>query len=285
MRKVIFALALVAFMVGSVSANMDQALTTGTPSADRGTYPILGTIPMAQNDYCVGVGFDGTYLWVSAGDQATGFCEFYIYDEYGTQVANVTQGGGATSWGHRDMCWNGDYMFGSFSTMVDGFGPDYMFAGYFIGALNPNRAMAHLANNEFYTAGFGEQLTRMEWDGNWGSAAVNTYLGAWDGAYGLAYDCIDDVLHMSTADYSGNIFIIDPGTGFLIGTATSMPEYESTAGARWLTRHSSGSSLLCLCSRLPTRWYSMTSVTQPPRPPMRVAGARSRPCTGRKSMP
>jgi hypothetical protein len=230
MRKVIFALVLTAFMAAGAYATQDVASESAPANLHDGTWPILGTIPLDMNDYCVGVGFDGTYLWVSAGDQATGFCEFYIYDEYGTQVANVTQGGGATGWGHRDMAWNGSYMFGSFSTMVDGFGPDYMFAGYFIGALNPNRALAHYGNNVFYTCGFGEQLTRMEWDGVWGSAAATTYLGSWDGAYGLAYDCVDDVLIMSTADYSGNIFILDPATGFLISTATSLPEYDIAGG-------------------------------------------------------
>lgn len=252
MRKAIFALALAAFVAGSAGAyTAEIASKTGTPNLSDGTFPILGTIDLSVNDYCVGVGYDGTNLWVSAGDQSTGQCEFYIFDEYGTQVANVPQGGGASSWGHRDMCWNGDYMFGSFSTMVDGFGPDYMFAGYFIGALNPNRAMAHTGDNVFYTAGFGEQLTRMEWDGNWGSAASNTYLGAWDGAYGLAYDCVDDVLFMSTADYSGNIHIIDPATGFLIGTSTTMPEYDIQGGCTMADTAQFGFILVVLMQSAP----------------------------------
>ena len=251
MRKVIFALALTAFIAGGASAfTADFSQKAGTPNYSDGTFPILGTIPNDQNDYCVGVGYDGTNFWVSAGDQATGQCEFYIWDEYGNLLDNVPQGGGASSWGHRDMCWNGSYMFGSFSTMVDGFGPDYMFAGYFIGALNPNRAMAY-NGTYFYTAGFGEQLTQMEWDGVWGSAASNTYLGAWDGAYGLAYCGIDDVLYMSTADYSGNIHMIDPGTGFLLDTFTSLPEYDIAGGCTMACTAQFGDILVILMQSAP----------------------------------
>ncbi len=230
MRKAILALALMAFVAGSAgAAPQDASPTAGVPNYTDGTFPILATVDLSVNVYCVGVGYDGTNFWVSAGDQGTGTCEFYIFDEYGTQIDNVPQGGGATSWGHRDMCWNGSYMFGSFSTMVDGFGPDYMFAGYFIGALNPNRALAY-DGTYFYTCGFGEQLTQMMWDGNWGSAASSAYLGAWDGAYGLAYDGTANVLYMSTADYTGNIHEIDPATGFLMATHTSLPEYDIAGG-------------------------------------------------------
>jgi hypothetical protein len=214
--------------VSASATEQDVAPTTGPANPGDGSFPILFTIPMDQNAYCVGVGFDGTNLWVSAGDQETGVCEFYIYDEYGTLLDNVPQGGGATSWGHRDMCWNGSYMFGSYSNLVDAFGPDYQFAGYYIGCLNPNRAMAY-NGTDFFTCGFGEQLTRMEWDGNFGSVATCNYLGAWDGAYGLAYDYMDDCLYMSTADYTGNLWKLSMD-GFLLDSYTCLPEYDIAGG-------------------------------------------------------
>jgi hypothetical protein len=229
MKKVVFALGLMGIVATGASALMtDAAPTAGIQHPGEGTFPILFVIPMDINAYCVGVGYDGTNFWVSAGDQATAVCEFYIWDEYGNMIDNVPQGGGASGWGHRDMCWNGSYMFGSYSNLVDGFGPDYMFAGYFIGCLNPNRAMAY-DGTCYYTGGFGDQMTRMTWDGNFGSAASCDFLGSWDGTYGLAYDYVDDVLYMSLADYSGDLHMMTTD-GFLLDTYTTLPEYDIHGG-------------------------------------------------------
>ena len=250
MRKVILALALATFVAASASAfEQDVAPTTGVPNVSDGTFPILFTIPLDMNDYCVGVGYDGTNFWVSAGDQATGLCEFYIFDEFGTLLDNVPQGGGASSWGHRDMAHDGDFMFGSYSNLVDGFGPDYQFAGYFIGCLNPNRALAY-NGTDFYTCGFGEQLTQMSWDGNFGTVASCSYLGAWDGAYGLAYDYMDDCLYMSTADYTGNIHQLTMD-GFPLATHTTLPEYDIQGGSTMACTAQYGYVLVVLMQSAP----------------------------------
>ena len=229
MRKVIFALALTSFLAVGASATMnDVSPTAAAPNPGDGTFPILFTIPMDLNNYCVGVGYDGTNFWVTAGDAGTGVCELYIWDEYGNMIDNVPQGGGATGWGHRDLCWDGDFMFGSYSNLVDAWGPDYSFAGYFIGCLNPNRAMAY-DGDFYYTGGFSDQLTKMDWDGTFGTAAGCQFLGSWGGTYGLAYDYVDEVLFMSTADYSGDIHMMTTD-GFLLDTYTSLPEYDIQGG-------------------------------------------------------
>lgn len=230
MKKLVLALCLTGFVaVGASALELnDVSPTAGVPNYGDGTFPILGTIPLDMNDYCVGVGYDGTYFWVSAGDSQTGVCEFYIYDEYGTQVANVPQGGGATGWGHRDMTYDGQYMFGSYSNLVDAFGGDYGFAGYYIGCGNPNRALAY-DGTDFYTGNFSEQLAIMTWDGVFGTAAACVFMGPGYSTYGLAYDEIGDVLWMSTADYTGNLYECTTDF-FILGLHTTLPEYDIHGG-------------------------------------------------------
>lgn len=231
MKRLLGALALVALASSGAYAVSDVApgATPGGATSGDGTFPIVFEISLDINNYCVGVGFDGAYFWVSAGDQMTGLCQFYIYDDAGNLLDTQAQGGGATGWGHRDMAWNGDYMFGSYSNMVDGFSDPATFAGFFIGPISPNRALAY-DGAAFYASGFGEYLWKLTWDGAFGSVAATENLGGpWDGAYGLAYDCSNGVLYMSTADYTGNIHELAMD-GFLLNTYTTLPEYDIQGG-------------------------------------------------------
>jgi hypothetical protein len=237
MKKLVLALGLAAFVAVGASAVENEVApgVGGSGSMADGTFPIMATIDLeaqtSGNVYSVGVGYDGNF-WVSTGDQATGFCEFYLYDEYGTLLDNVQQGGGATGWGHRDMCYDGEFMFGSYSNLVDGFGPDMGYAGYFVGAISPNRALA-TDGDYFYTCGFGEYLYRMSWDGNFGSAAFPEIISAatFASCYGLAYDGNDDVLYMtfSSSGGPGDIYQISPD-GVTLNIFSTEPEYLQHGG-------------------------------------------------------
>jgi hypothetical protein len=229
MRKILVALACTAMVVTSAYATSDVAPTVGEPSTGR-TFTYLGQFPVVGNDYAVGVGFDGMYLWVTAGNQATGYCEFYVYDEYGNLIDTAHQGGGATGWGLRDLCFDGQYMFGSYSMQINGFSDILVYDGYFLGPINPNRAMA-FDGMYYYTAGFGTNLYQLDWDGVWGSSAFPTVLGStlWAGAYGLAYDCVNDCLWMSTADYSGDVYRIGLD-GTLLETLSTLSSGFDIAG-------------------------------------------------------
>jgi hypothetical protein len=204
MKRLLGALLLAAFASSAFAMN-DVATEGVPPTGAEAMLDELFVIPLDVNNYCVGVGFDGTYVWVSAGDQATGACEFYIFDQNGVQVDNVAQGGGASGWGHRDMVWDGTYMYGSYSTMIDAFSDPATLAGGFFGPINPCRALAY-NGTYFYTGGFSENLYQLEWDGNWNSTATATSLsGPYSGTYGLAYDCALDKLWMSTAASTGEL--------------------------------------------------------------------------------
>jgi hypothetical protein len=201
----------------------------------------------------VGVGFDGEYLWVTAGDGGTGFCEFYIYDEYGELVAGpVHQEGGATGWGNRDLAYNGTHMFGSYDTKINGYSDWETFVDYFNGRISPNRAMAY-NGTYFYTCGFSENLWQLDWDGNWQSTATATDLGGpWSGAYGLAYDSESDCLWMTTADRTGDIHQLDMD-GTLIETFTSMNEYDLHGGCTMADTEQWGYVLVVLMQSSPDK--------------------------------
>lgn len=241
MKKLMCALVLVAFAATAYAAN-DVAPTVGKPATGSRIFEELAWWPMDQNNYIVGTGFDGEYIWISAGDQMTGFCEFYLYDMDGNQIDTDHQGGGATGWGNRDMAWNGDYMFGSYSNMVNGFADIHTYAGFFMGPISPCRALAY-DGEFFYTCGFGESLWKLEWNGTWGTSATTTNLGGpWDGAYGLAYDCYQDCLWMSTADYTNNVHQLDR-TGFLLNTYTLGAPYTIQGGCTMVDHPTHGTVL------------------------------------------
>lgn len=218
MKKLLGVLVMIAF-AGAAYATQDaanEASSNWTGPTDDPTQ--VGYFPCNENVYCVGCGWDGDYVWVSAGDQGGPPCRFYLYDEYGNLVDQGGQAGGATGWGHRDLAFKDGIMFGSYSNLVGGhsYGGSgtFIYEGYFIGApINPNRAMAW-DGTYFYSGGFGTNLYRMEWNGTWGTASVVTDLGGpYDGTYGLAYDCYQDCLWMTTASYTGELYQFDL-TGF-----------------------------------------------------------------------
>lgn len=233
MRNYILVLALATIACTGAYA-VEDADYSFAPAPDitpaDGDFPILFEIPLEMSIQCVGVGFDGEYLWVSSGD-SPGACMFYIFDEYGTFIGEFEQGAGATGWGHRDMAHDGTYMVCSYSLNIDCYADWTTFSGYFVGALDPNRAMAY-DGTYYYTGGYGENLKRMTWDGVFGSyASVEDLGGPWEGTYGLAYDCFNDCLWMtiSLASEPGILHQVTTN-GILITTYSLLPEYGRQGG-------------------------------------------------------
>jgi hypothetical protein len=230
--------------------NTDAAPIQGVASQGRGSFPILGSFDLNESDYCVGVGFDGTDFWVSAGDPYNyDASRFFMYDESGALLANVTQGGGvpAGNWGYRDQCWDGSAMYCSYNTSVAGFSDVNTYLGNFGGAISPNRAMAW-DGTYFYTSSFGSGLYRMEWNGTWGAASNVTQLtaaGTFPGAYGLAYDPVLNCLWLTNADYTGDVFQLDM-LGNVLNVFTTMPEYNMHGGCTMANTVSHGLVLAIL---------------------------------------
>ncbi len=215
--KVLLGLLILAASASTAHAANDTDMASNSspwPGIRREAPPQIGYFPL-PDVYSVGLGTDGTYIWISAGDQAGPPCKFYLFDEDGNQIDVGAQGGGATGWGHRDLCYyDGGVVLGSFSDLVGGHSYAgsglFVYEGYFYGApINPNRALAW-DGTYFYTGGFGTNLCRLEWSGAWGSSAVVTDLGGpYSGTYGLAYAGDQVCLWMTTASYTGEIYQFD----------------------------------------------------------------------------
>lgn len=243
MRVALLAILAVAIAAPAFAMTADVSPTHGVPHPERGTFPIVHSWGIPDDAYCVGIGFDATYVWVSAGDQAGFGCRFHIFDELGNVIDVRPQGAGASGWGHRDMttyaeCADAFTMLGSYSMQINGFFFDSSHQGFFQGAINPNRALAAHAEGSatrVWTGGFGEYVWTAEWNRTWGATVSWSQLtGATvSGTYGLAFDFSTGPeqgrLWMTTADYTGSLFLYDLA-GNVIGSYTFLPEYDIQGG-------------------------------------------------------
>jgi len=271
MKKLLGVLIVVAF-AGSAYATTDMANETTSNWNGPVDDPVqVGYFPLNENVYCVGTGWDGDYVWVSAGDQAGPPCRFYLYDEYGNLVDQGGQGGGASGWGERDLAFKDGIMFGSYSNLVGGHSyggaSTFIYEGYFIGApINPNRAMAY-DGTYFYSGGFSTNLYRMQWNGVWGSASVVTDLGGpYSGTYGLAYDCDQECLWMTTASSTGEIYQFDL-TGFPLAVYVD-PAHPTFGGCEMADTNQYGYVLQALAQETPDGivFYEVGSIPSPVQP-------------------
>jgi len=271
MKKLLGVLVLAAFASAAYATNNDVAPLSVPWSGGYADDPVqVGYFPVPDT-YSVGYGWDGTYCWVAAGDQSGPPCKFYLFDEYGNQVDVGGQGGGASGWGHRDLAWDGQHMFGSFSNLVGGhtYGGStiFIYDGYFIGApINPNRALA-FDGQYFYSGGFSTNLYRMEWNGVWGSASVVTDLGGpYSGTYGLAYDCWQDCLWCTTASSTGEIYQFDT-TGFPLNVYVD-PAHPTFGGCEMTNTVQYGFVLGALVQESPDGvvFYNVGSQPSPVKP-------------------
>ena len=173
--------------------------------------------------YCVGVGFDGTNLWVTDAQEVGGVGDnmFRIIGLDGTLVNSVEQNGTA-SWGLRDLCWDGTYMYGSQSNIVDYYDGSVVKQGsYTCMAVSPNRAQGW-DGTYFYTGSFSTNVYQVTWNGTSGSTASYTTWStavANGGIYGIAYDDFNTCFWVSTASSDGQMYQIDT-SGALISAFT-----------------------------------------------------------------
>lgn len=269
MKKLLGVLVLAGFVSAALATN--DVTTEGIPWSGSTDNPIqVGYFPL-PDAYSVGLGWDGSYIWIAAGDQAGPPCHFYIFDEYGNQVDIGGQGGGATGWGHRDLTFKDGIMFGSFSNLVGGHSYAgagiFIYEGYFVGGpINPNRALAY-DGTYFYTGGFGTNLYRLEWNGVWGSSALVVDLGGpYSGTYGLAYDCWQDCLWMTTAASTGEIYQFDT-TGFPLNVYVD-PAHPTFGGCEMADTIQHGFVLAALVQESPDGvvFYDVQSQPSPVQP-------------------
>jgi hypothetical protein len=178
---------------------------------------------LGASAYCVGVGFDGTNLWATDGAEAGGVGDnmIHVIGVDGTLINSVMQNN-TSSWGLRDLTWDGTYMYGSESNTVCYYDINVVKQGsYTCAACSPNRAEAW-DGTYFYTGSFTNTIYQVTWNGVSGSSATYTTWStavANGGTYGCAYDDYNDCFWVSTASYDYQIYQIDT-SGSLINAFT-----------------------------------------------------------------
>ena len=238
MRIIVVTLVFVCVVFAS-NATTDAAFSVnpGTATGSDGFLDQLDYIDLealGTSVYCVGVGFDGTNFWVTDAQDVGGVGPNTIWvisgDAAHTVVTSFDQYQTA-SWGLRDLCTDGTYMFGSQDNTVDFYDiGTYAYEGYYTCmAVSPNRAQAW-DGTYFYTGSFSDEIYQVTWDGVPGSIATYT---SWSssvlngGTYGAAWDAYNDCLWVSTASADFTIYQID-NAGTLI--AAHMYDIELAGG-------------------------------------------------------
>ncbi len=189
------------------------------------TTQLSGPVPLFEMDVqtptgdsaCIGVEFDGTYFYVTGGNNGTDPNKVYVIDTLGNLIWAVDQPGHSTGWGWRDLAWDNAYsgpdkidtLWASVDPNIDGFSIDLTtgtltWHGSYSGQQSPNRALAWMDDSAwFWTANFSSPVYWFDKFGNSGSAS-NTW-----SMCGAAYD--------TDSIYGGWIWWHsrdDPGTGW-----------------------------------------------------------------------
>ena len=262
MRKYLVLLALAGLALAGSSTDLSPYISGGSVNPSDADFDVLASFNVedfSYGVYSVGLGFDGTYFWISEGYMQGGGDANYIYivdaDDY-TLVTDVEQNN-SSGWGLRDWCCDGEYMYASQSTTVDYYDPStYEKVGsYTCAAVNPNRAQAW-DGSYFYTGSFSSTIYQVEWDGVSGSSATYTTWStavANSGTYGAAYDTWDDCLWVSTASSDGMLYQIDM-TGSLIASWNISPE-AATAGGCTMAPYDGAEQLWVLAQDDPDMVY------------------------------
>jgi hypothetical protein len=178
---------------------------------------------------CLGVEFDGTSFWVTAGGDTlvSDNNMLYRFDSAGTLVNTYTQSSTHSGWGWRDLAWDGTYLYASDSPTVVQIDPATgMATGVtFGGPQNPNRALAYdPATDHFWTANFGSSIYEFDRSG----VTINTYANT-NPIYGMAWDATSPggPWLWIAAQTSDQVYQFDPVAGTYTGISFPIP---ATAG-------------------------------------------------------
>jgi len=150
---------------------------------------------------CLGVENDGTDWWITgAADMLGAF--LYRIDAGGALLNTYAQG--KTSWGWRDLVYDGTYLYASDSFVIEEIDPvTGMATGITIASpVSPARALAYDPNTDsFWTASFSSSLYNVMRDGT--SMAYTNPGGL--AIYGAAYETTADVVWWWSQDGSGTL--------------------------------------------------------------------------------
>ncbi len=127
--------------------------------------------------------YAGHFLIITEGQTAL---EFHVIDLLDSTIHSFGQGG-ATGWGYRDLCMDeGDTFYTSYTAAIHGWVLDtnawtMTYVNSYNGVTNPNRALAYVPGDTFWTANFSSALG---WFTKGGASGAGSPANA---CYGAAY--------------------------------------------------------------------------------------------------
>ena len=151
---------------------------------------------------CLGIAFDGTYIWVSGRGAAPNPNMIYLFDPITGVLVDQFPSGSASSWGCRDLCFDETYMYGGWEEGMIQWDINthaVITTIPFPAGMQFQRANAYdPVTDHFYTGNFGNTCYEQDRSGNlirsWSPAPLTAVYGmAWDdddpaGPYLWVYD-------------------------------------------------------------------------------------------------
>jgi|GEM_PF-1728488 len=228
MKKIIFTILVVGLSLVVADAQNSRpanasAVNDISPESNRsqissanGDYLYTIDVETITGDFrCLGVEHDTSDWWVTGGADMYG-AYLYQINHAGTILIN-TYAQGNTSWGWRDLGFDGVYLYASDSYFIEQIDPT---TGSPTGVTipsptSPARAMAYdPVTDSFWTANFSSSIYNIDRGGNYTTFANPSGLSI----YGMAMDDINDILWVWSQDASGALAsAFDPRTGSFTG--------------------------------------------------------------------
>ena len=207
---------------------------------------------------CLGIAYDGTYAWVSGRGVAPNPNMIYLFDPISGAVMDQFPSGSASSWGCRDLCFDGTFMYSGWEQgMIQWNITTHAVITTipFPGGMSFQRANAYdPATDHFYGGNFGSTCYEQDRSGtlirSWSPAPLTAVYGmAWDdddpaGDFLWVHDqgdgCFAHQLDPVTLTYTGVISgnlqppIVGNAVGYLYALAGGLdycqgidPQYSS----------------------------------------------------------
>ena len=138
---------------------------------------------------CLGIAYDGTYAWVSGRGVAPNPNMIYLFDPISGAVMDQFPSGSASSWGCRDLCFDGTFMYSGWEQgMIQWNITTHAVITTipFPGGMSFQRANAYdPATDHFYGGNFGSTCYEQDRSGtlirSWSPAPLTAVYGmAWD---------------------------------------------------------------------------------------------------------
>jgi len=217
-------------IIDDTNSDLDKSTggTTVTLTGSKAFGDLLGVMDIQTPsglDGNLGVGFDGTYLWVTARDDANGH-QLNLFDLAGNLVGSFPQG--TTSiWGMRDMAFDGTYLYAGDDngfyqidpmtgtvTNLGAFPNTHTAVGGVIRALAYDPAL-----DVFWTGNFSEAIVMFDRNDN----VIASFSNPVAGIYGMAWDIWSDggpyLWAFAQAGTPSDVEVvqIDPTTGIVTG--------------------------------------------------------------------